>query len=333
MDSLKNKNILIAGGAGFIGTNLVKRLAAHDCHVRATVHVRAPQIDGSHVHYQQCDLLSKEDCAEAVRDMDMVFMCAANTSGAAVIKKSPLAHVTPNIIMNAQLLEEAYLAGVKKFVFISSNAAYPPTGDRPTEEHEMFAADPYPAYYPVGWMKRYTEILCQMYAEKLNPTMQTVVLRPSNIYGPHDDFNYETSHVTAALVRRVVERGTPFTVWGTGDDVRDILYVDDFIEATLLAATRLDTFSPINIAFGQGFSIKNILNMLLKIDGFDAPDIHYDASKPSMIPVRLLSTRKAEQLLNFTPQISVEEGLERTLSWFRNHVHTPSATSSLSYTK
>src|SRR3989304_408424 len=130
--------------------------------------------------YIKCYLLLMEDCNKVVCYMDYVFMCAANTSGAAVIASTPLVHVTPNIIMNSQMLEAAYFAKVKKFVWLSSNAASPPSCDRPVKEDELFNRDPYEAYFGVGWMKRYTEILCRMYSEKLKNPMKTVVIRPSN---------------------------------------------------------------------------------------------------------------------------------------------------------
>jgi len=248
--------VLVAGGSGFIGVNLINRLLLEGARVRATVHRKPPVITDERIEYVNCDLTRMEDCRKAVSGMDYVFMCAANTSGAAVMASTPLVHVTPNILMNSQILEAAYFARVKKFVWMSSNAAYPPSGDRPVKEDEMFNGDPYDTYFGVAWMKRYTEILCRLYSEKLKDPMTTVVLRPSNIYGPYDDFEFETSHVMAALIRRVVERHDPFEVWGTGDDVRVWIYIDDFIDAMMLAAEKIDSFNPVNICLGQGYSIK-----------------------------------------------------------------------------
>jgi len=208
----KDTRVLVAGGTGFVGVNLIIRLLSLGARVRATIHKKDPVITEDGIEYIRCDLTRMEDCREAVKDMDYVFLCAASTSGAAVIASTPLVHVTPNIVMNSQMLEAAYFAKVKKFVWLSSNAAYPPSGDRPVKEEELFDGDPYETYFGVAWMKRYTEILCRMYSEKLKEPMATVVLRPSNIYGPYDDFDFETSHVMAALIRRVVER--PFRGMG-----------------------------------------------------------------------------------------------------------------------
>jgi len=309
--------VLVAGGAGFVGANVINRLLSLGADVRATVHRKDPVILDKRIKYLKCDLTRMEDCQKAVRGRDYVFLCAASTSGAAVIASTPLIHVTPNVLMNSQMLEAAYFAKVKKFVWLSSNAAYPPTGDRPVKEDEMFDGDPYETYFGVGWMKRYTEILCRMYSEKLKNPMPTVVIRPSNIYGPYDDFDFATSHVMAALIRRVVERQNPFEVWGTGDDIRDWIYIDDFIDALMLATENIDSYNPINIGLGKGYSIKNALQMMLEIDGYTDAQVIFDPSKPSMIPIRLIDISKAESFLGFKPKTSLREGIKKTIAWYR----------------
>jgi GDP-L-fucose synthase len=314
---LKGKNILVAGGTGFIGVNLINRLLAEGANVRATTHRKDPVIIDNRIDYIKCDLTVMEDCQRAVADMDYVFLCAANTSGAAVIKSTPLVHVTPNILMNSQMLEAAYFARVKKFIWMSSNAAYPPSTDRYVKEDEMFDGDPYDVYFGVAWMKRYTEILCRMYSEKLKNPMTTVVLRPANIYGPYDDYDFATSHVMSALIRRVVERQNPFEVWGTGDDVRDWIYIDDFIDALMLATDKIDSYDPLNIGLGKGYTIKEALGMMLEIDGFTDANVVYDSTKPSMIPIRLIDISKAEATLGFKPAVGLREGIGKTIKWYR----------------
>jgi GDP-L-fucose synthase len=314
------KNVLVAGGAGFVGANLILRMLALGANVRATLHRKDPVIKDGRIEYIKTDLLVMEDCKKAVRDMDYVFLCAANTSGAAVIAATPLVHVTPNVIMNVQLLEASYFARVKKFVFLSSNAAYPATGERPVKEDEMFNGDPYPVYFGVGWMKRYTEVLCRFYAEKLKNGMATVVVRPSNIYGPYDDFDFATSHVMSATIRKVVDRHNPIQVWGTGEDVRDLIYIDDFIDALALAAEKIETFDPVNIASGTGYNIKEILRICLEEDGYPGATVEFDATKPSMIPVRLIDTAKAERILGFKARTGIREGIRKTLSWYRKNL-------------
>ena len=204
------KNVLVTGGSGFIGVNLIKKLLSLGANLRSTIHRRPSVLNNKKIEYVKCDLLLLDDCKKIVKEMDYVFMCAANTSGAAVIASTPLVHVTPNIIMNSQMLEAAYKAKIKKFVWLSSNTVYPPTGDRPVREEEIFNGDPHDVYFGVGWLKRYTEMLCRLYSEKLKNKMITVVLRPSNIYGPYDDFNFATSHMMAAITRKVVFENTRF---------------------------------------------------------------------------------------------------------------------------
>jgi len=319
MIMFKGARVLVAGGTGFVGVNLINRLLAEGASVRATLHKKPPVIKDKRIDYLTCDLTLMEDCKKVVDGMEYVFLCAANTSGAAVIANTPLVHVTPNIVMNAQMLEAAYFADIKKFIWLSSNAAYPPSGDRPVKEEEMFDGEPYETYYGVAWMKRYTEILCRLYSEKLKKTMPAVVLRPSNIYGPFDDYDFATSHVMAALIRRVVERHDPFEVWGTGNDVRDWIYIDDFIDAVMLAAEKINSYNPVNIGLGQGYTIKQALQMMLEIDGYTDARVVYNTSKPSMIPIRLIDISKAEKVLGFSPKTSLREGIKRTIDWYRKN--------------
>ena len=314
----KDKRVLVAGGAGFIGANLVNRLLSLGANVRATIHKKEPVIINNKIEYTKCDLLKMEDCRMIVEGIDYVFMCAANTSGAAVIASTPLVHVTPNIIMNSQMLEAAYSAKVKKFIWLSSNAAYPPSADRPVREDEMFDADPYDVYFGVGWMKRFTEILCRLYSQKLKNPMPCVVVRPSNIYGPYDDFDFATSHMMAATIRKVIERNSPIRIWGTGDDVRDLIYIADFIDGLILAAEKIPIFDCVNIAQGKAYSVKEILQFALDVDGYKNADIVFDTTKPSMIPVRLIDVSKAEKMLGFRAKTDIREGIIKTIGWYRN---------------
>ena len=315
----KDRKILIAGGAGFVATNLATKLLELGANVTATVHNKPAVIEDDRVHLIKCDLTKPHDCERAVHGAEYVFMCAANTSGAAVMEKTPLVHVTPNVMMNTLMLEAAYRAGVKKFLFISSNTVYPNV-DHPVKEEEMLSGELFDKYFCVAWMKRFAEILCQMYAEKIHKPMKTVVVRPANIFGPYDDFEWETSHVVPALIRKVVERHDPIEVWGDGSDIKDLIYIDDLVEGLLLAMEKIDDFSPVNIATGRPCSIKQVLETILKVDGYTDAKIVFDTSKPTMIPKRLIDVAKAEKLLGFRAKTSLDEGLQKTVRWYRETV-------------
>ena len=312
----KNINILVTGGAGFVGANLVKRLVELDANVRATLHKKKAIIKDNCIEYVQCDLRKHEDCAKVCKNMDYVFLCAANTSGAAVMEKTPLVHLTPNIIMNALMLEAAFAAGVKKVLFISTNTVYPVT-DYPVKEDDV-TNEFYEKYFIVAWMKRFSELMCEMYATRIKTPMQTVIVRPANIYGPLDDFEWETSHVLPALIRRVVERHDPISVWGDGKDLKDFIFIDDVVEGLLLAMEKIQGFDIVNIASGNEYIVSDLLEKIIRIDGYDKAKTIFDASKPTMIPKRLIDPSKAKKILGFSAKTPIDEGLKKTIDWYRS---------------
>jgi len=309
--------VLVTGGSGFIGGNLVTRLAAEGvASLRTTWHSRRPPALPEGVEAVQADLRDAEACAAVVRGMDTVFLCAARTSGAAVIRGAPLSHVTPNVLMNTLMLEAAYQASVKRVVFLSTGCVYPDTRGRPVHEDEAHAGPPFEAYHAAGWMKRYGEILCRTYAEKISPPMSTVVVRPANVYGPFDKFGWTTSHVTAAQIRKVLERQNPIEVWGTGRDVRDVIYIDDFIEGLIRAARVEAPYFEVNIASGTGRTVTDILHHAMAVEGHEA-EIRYNPAKPSTVPILLFNTDRATRDLGFAAQTALAEGMARTFAWLR----------------
>jgi GDP-L-fucose synthase len=319
--SLKNEPVLVTGGAGLVGRSLVSRLMLEGARVRATLHHANVDVPGENIEYITCDLTRGRDCKKAVEGMRYVFHCAAKSAGAAVTIANPIGHVTTNILMNSQILDAAYAAHVEKFLWLGSTTAYPPIMDRPVREHEIFDGEPYSAYFFIGWEKRMMEALCRMYGEKLAEPMTIIVLRPTNIYGPNDEFDAERSRVTPALIRKVVERQKPLIVWGTGKDVRDLIYVDDVIDAMLIAIKTVDRYESFNIGTGAGVTVKEILNRILEIEGFDDASVSFDGSKPSMIPVRLVDTSRARDRLGFVAKTGLTEGLGTTIDWYKRSRH------------
>src|ERR1051325_9819515 len=175
----EDKRILVAGATGLIGSHLTRRLLAEGARVRATHLKRDIAIKPPALETMRADLTRGEDCRRVVRDMEWVFLCAASSSGAATIQATPMVHVTPNVLINSQMLEAAYLAGISKFQWLSSTVLYP-SSDQPIKEERAFEGEPFEKYYFAGWTKRFTEVLCRMYGEKLQRTMITQVLRPTN---------------------------------------------------------------------------------------------------------------------------------------------------------
>ena len=224
-------------------------------------------------------------------------------------------HVTPNVLMNSQMLDACYRAGVKKVMWLSSTTGYPPSDDKNVTEDEMFDGEPYEKYYFVGWMKRFTEVLCSMYGRLAKP-MSCVVLRPSNIYGPHDKFDPGKSHVLPALIKKVVERQSPLEVWGDGNDVRDFIYVDDMVDAIVVGMQKIDGYDPINIGSGQTYTVKEILNVILDIEGYET-EIVFNSAKPSMIPVRKVDVSKAHRIMGFQAITGIEKGIRNTIEYYK----------------
>jgi GDP-L-fucose synthase len=312
-----NARVLVTGGSGFVGVNLIERLLGLGAQIKATFSQKKPVIKDPRVDYIEADLREAEDCRKVVDGVDYVFMCAANTSGAKVMTNTPLVHLTPNIIMNAQMLEAAYEVGVKKFLFISSNTVYPLT-DFAVKETDV-TNEFYKSYHIVAWMKRFTEIVCEMYSNRIREPMHTVVVRPGNLYGPYDKFDWEKSKVIPALIRRAVERHDPFVVWGDGMDLKDFLYIDDYIDGMLLAMEKLETYEPVNIASGKPVTIRQVLDQILKSTEYTDANVQFDTSKPTMIPKRMIDTSLAQEKLRFAPKVSLAEGIRRTVEWYQHN--------------
>lgn len=313
----KDKKVLVAGGSGFVGINLIQNLLEQGAIIRATLHGKKAVIVDSRVEYLNVDLRNLIDCKKAVKDMDYVFMCAANTSGAKVMATTPLVHLTPNILMNILMLEAAYEADVKKFLFISTNTVYPLT-DFAVKEDDV-TNEFYKSYHIVAWMKRFSEIVCDMYSNHIKEPMKTVVVRPGNLYGPYDKFDWEKSKVIPAIIRRSIERHDPFEVWGDGMDLKDFLFIDDFIEGMLLAMEKLDSYQPINIASGVPVTIRDVLDEILKASNYTDAPVQYDETKPTMIPKRMIDISMAKRVLGFNPKTTLSDGIQQTVDWYNEY--------------
>jgi GDP-L-fucose synthase len=313
---MKNSKILITGGSGLVGQNLTNKLVADGyTNIRVHLHKRQPRIKHDTVDYVSGNLMTYEDCLAVTKDVDVVIHAAASTSNAVDTVQDPLAHVTPNVAMNNFLIDSAYRNKVKKYIFISSNTVYPPKGDSPVVETDFLFDEPYPVYFPVGWMKRYAEVQCELYAKYLPNPMTTVVIRPANLFGPHDKYDFAKCHVTPATIRKVADNMNPIPVWGDGTELRDLLYIDDFIEALQLVIEKQETYDVFNIGCNNVYSVNDVLFTMKQLVGNTNP-IEYVKGKPSMIPTRRIDSTKIERVLGWKTTTPLHVGLQKAYEWY-----------------
>lgn len=311
------KNVLVTGASGLVGTNLARALVARDAKVRATIHRKQPVTPLPGVEYIPADLTRDDDCTRAAAGCELIFHCAARGASARAFTGGAGLEFIENFQMDSRLLAAAQATGAQRFVWLGSTTAYPPTGERAVTEDEMLVGEPFEKYYTVGWCKRFTEVVCRIYAERATPKLNVAVLRPSSIYGPGDDFDIRTAHVVPALVRKVVERWNPLEVWGTGNEERDLVFVDDVVDALLLAAENVAGHAAYNIGAGASHTIREVIETLVRLDGFADATIRFDPAKPVTIPIRRICIDRAATNLGWHPRTSLEEGLRRTVAWFR----------------
>ncbi len=313
---MKDLKILITGGSGLVGQNLTNKLVSEGyANIRVHLHTRSPRIKHDSVEYVSGDLTTYKDCLAVTKDVDIVVHAAASTSNAVDTVQDPLAHVTPNVAMNNFLIDSAYRNKVKKYIFISSNTVYPPKGDEPVVETDFLFDEPYPVYFPVGWMKRYAEVQCELYAKYLPNPMTTVVIRPANLFGPHDKYDFAKCHVTPATIRKVADNMNPIPVWGDGTELRDLLYIDDFIEALQLVIEKQDTYDVYNIGSNSVYSVNEVLFTMKQMVGNTNP-IEYVKGKPSMIPTRKIDSNKIKNNLGWTAKTPLHVGLQNAYNWY-----------------
>lgn len=303
---------LVTGGAGFIGTHLAKALLEQGGRVRLALHRRAPIVHDPRVETVQADLTRQEDCLAAMQGVDLVFHAAGAVSGVGAGADQTMAGITTNLNLTAQVLQAAWTTGVERILIFSSSTVYP-AREHPVREDEAEGA-PHPSYLGYGRMRRYFEHLAEFVASRSG--VKVALVRPTAVYGPHDNFDPATSHVVAALVRRAVAKLDPFEVWGTGDEVRDFLHVDDLARGCLLTMEKHAACDPINIGYGSPVTIRRVVDIILEAAGHSKADVRFDASKPTAIPVRLVDTSKAKRLLGFEPRIPIESGLTDLVRWY-----------------
>lgn len=312
------KRAVITGGAGFLGSNIAKVMSEKGYGVFASYHSGKPEHPIENVTYVKADLLDPLQCDSLLEGKDILIMCAAYVGGIADMQKNPHALINNNTRININTLEAAYKNKIKKCIFISSGAIYPELKG-PAGENDAFTGDPIDKYYILGWSKRFAEILCRIYSQKMGSTMDTTVLRIDNVYGPYDTFEGDKAHVVPSLVRKVVSGDNPIVVWGDGEEKKDFLYVEDLAKAVYLAVENCCGFHEYNVARGKNNSINQVLDILLEINGCREKAIEHDLAKPSSISERNLNTGKIREELGFQAETGIREGLEKTVQWYKKY--------------
>jgi GDP-L-fucose synthase len=310
----KDKRVLVTGGTGFVGTHFVEALLQQSALIRVPIHRRPLKINHQAVETMPADLTRLDDCLMVCEEVDYIIHAAGAVSAAGVTVTNPMSAISTNLILTARILEAAMAKNVKRILLFSSGTtAYPPA-DYPIKEEEMWTAPPPSIYFGYGWMRRYLELLGQFVASKSE--IGVAICRPTAVYGRYDDFDPKTSHVVPALIRRAVSKENPFIVWGTGEEIRDFLHVSDLVHGCLLLLEKHAVCDPVNIGYGEVVSIKQIVEIILRAAGHDDAHIRYDSSKPTTIPMRIVDTTKAKNILGFKTRITLHQGLEDTVKWY-----------------
>jgi len=308
-DYWQDKRVCVTGGAGFLGSFVTARL-----HERGAKEVFIPTIE-------KYDLVQLDSIRQMLDDSnpDIIIHLAAQVGGIGANREHPAEFFYSNLMMGVQLIHEAWLRGVEKFVALGTICAYPKFTPIPFKEENLWDGYPEETNAPYGLAKKMLLVQSQAYRQQYG--FNSIFIMPVNLYGPRDNFKPESSHVIPALIKKcveAVESGADFIeVWGDGTPTREFLYVEDAAEGILLATEKYDSPEPINLGSGMEISIKHLVELIAHLTGFKGRII-WDTSKPNGQPRRRLDVTRAEQAFGFKAETSFEEGLKKTIEWYRD---------------
>ncbi|HJJ42616.1 MAG TPA: GDP-L-fucose synthase, partial [Methanocorpusculum sp.] len=307
MSFFEDKRILVTGGAGFLGSNVVKHLIASG----------AEKDNISVPRSRDIDLRVWENCLEVTKDADLVIHLAASVGGIGYNMKNPGSLFYDNAIMGIQMMEAARQNNVGKFTAVGTICAYPKFTKVPFTESELWNGYPEETNAPYGLAKKMMLVQAQAYRQQYG--FNAIYLLPVNLYGPGDNFNPNSSHVIPALIKKFIdakESGSDKAeVWGTGAASREFLYVDDAARAIVLASEKYNSPEPVNIGSCMEISIKDLVDLIAGLTGFRG-DIVWDKSKPDGQPRRCLDVSAAEKGFGFKAEVGFEDGLKKTIEWY-----------------
>ena len=315
-ESFPYKQILVTGGAGFLGRFIVERLQRY-----TDVKVFVPRsVDFNLVETADIKRLLNETRP------DLVIHLAAVVGGIGANQKNPGKFFYENLMMGVQLIEQARLQKIKKFVALGTVCAYPKFTETPFREDDLWNGYPEETNAPYGLAKKMMLVQSQSYRQQYG--FNSIFLLPANLYGPGDNFDPESSHVIPALIRKCVEareQGAPFVeAWGTGKASREFLYVDDCAEGVLRAAALYDKSEPVNLGTGSEIKISELLQLIARLTRFEG-EIRWQTDRPDGQPRRRLDVSRALEKFGFRAQVRFEEGLRHTIEWYETTRATESA--------
>lgn len=312
----KGKKVLVTGGTGFIGRHIVGELLKQGAMLRVPIHSQRLALKDKNIEVMPADLSQPQDCLAVLDGVDYVIHAAGGVGFAGATKLDAMQTILLNLVLTSRMLYAAWQSGTERFLMLGSSTVYP-AYEHPVKEEEAWSGPVHPAYLGYGWMKRYLEKLAEYVAT--NSKLKIILLRPTAVYGPGDNFDPKTCHVIPALIHRAMVKEDPFVVWGSGDEVRDFIHVADLARASLLALQKCITNGPVNIGYGEAVTIKEAVKIILESCGHGRAKVIFDRRKPVAIPVRMVDTAKAKELLGFQAEISPKEGLTDTVEWYRSH--------------
>jgi GDP-L-fucose synthase len=313
MNFFENKKVVITGGSGFVGSHYIEALSKLGADIRTHTHIRPLQtsIERNFEVFENIDLTNLDDCMALIEGADFVIHAGGSIAHPSTVPTD--IHISlQNINALGNILDACNKHNVKKYLDFNSSTGYP---DRrhPVVEDEYWEGEPYKAYFGYGWKSRYKEKMIE-HVSRFSKT-EMMIARGTAIFGPYDNFDIKTCHVVPALINRVLTGENPFTAWGSPDVVRDFLYVEDAIKATLLVLEKGVPMRPYNVGSGKAITIGEILDSVLKATCKN-PEVVWDNSKPTTIPFRMVSTERLEKELGFVAEFSFDEGIEKTVDWY-----------------